>query len=198
MQPSFSSEISADFSAAGSGALGGAFVLPGGGSISSRARPESLDAAFDDGRAHRVAEWLDRLLGCDGLVRCARGVYVAAVGLVGVGASARSAPEPLALLWPAPFVYLLIAGGFPYTVLMLALLIGVASGKSVHADGQIIDLVALSLRAVPWGWSFCPGLARSSRVRQQLRADFAGGVGALTVDCAPGCAARFSIAFVDS
>ena len=26
-------------------------------------------------------------------------------------------------LWPAPFVYLLIAGGFPYTVLMLALLI---------------------------------------------------------------------------
>src|SRR5437588_12579938 len=27
-------------------------------------------------------------------------------------------------LWPAPFVYLLVTGGFPYTVLMLALLTG--------------------------------------------------------------------------
>jgi hypothetical protein len=29
-----------------------------------------------------------------------------------------------AVLWPAPFVYLLIAGGFPYTVVMLGLLVG--------------------------------------------------------------------------
>src|SRR5438128_1449696 len=29
----------------------------------------------------------------------------------------------MAALWPAPFVYLVITGGFPYTVLMLALLI---------------------------------------------------------------------------
>src|ERR1700756_5665348 len=32
-------------------------------------------------------------------------------------------------LWPAPFVYLLVTGGFPYTVLMLLLLIGWLSIK---------------------------------------------------------------------
>src|SRR5438477_6306574 len=39
-------------------------------------------------------------------------------------------------LWPAPFVYLLITGGFPYTVLMLLLLIAWLSIKSV---GQTRD-----------------------------------------------------------
>ena len=34
-------------------------------------------------------------------------------------------------LWPAPFVYLLVTGGFPYTVLMLALLIAWLSVKSL-------------------------------------------------------------------
>src|SRR5204863_8917656 len=34
-------------------------------------------------------------------------------------------------LWPAPFVYLLITGGFPYTVLMLLLLIAWLSIKSL-------------------------------------------------------------------
>jgi hypothetical protein len=37
----------------------------------------------------------------------------------------------IAALWPAPFVYLVITGGFPYTVLMLALLIGWLALKSV-------------------------------------------------------------------
>src|SRR5207237_5143603 len=34
-------------------------------------------------------------------------------------------------LWPAPFVYLLVTGGFPYTVLMLALLLAWLSVKSL-------------------------------------------------------------------
>ena len=34
-------------------------------------------------------------------------------------------------LWPAPFVYLLVTGGFPYTVLMLVLLIALLSIKSL-------------------------------------------------------------------
>lgn len=34
-------------------------------------------------------------------------------------------------LWPAPFVYLLITGGFPYTVVMLALLVAWLSLKSI-------------------------------------------------------------------
>src|SRR4029453_9742743 len=34
-------------------------------------------------------------------------------------------------LWPAPFVYLLVTGGFPYTVLMLLLLVGWLAIKSL-------------------------------------------------------------------
>src|SRR5439155_1036036 len=34
-------------------------------------------------------------------------------------------------LWPAPFVYLVVTGGFPYTVLMLALLIAWLAIKSL-------------------------------------------------------------------
>src|SRR5947209_10767454 len=34
-------------------------------------------------------------------------------------------------LWPAPFVYLLVTGGFPYTVLMLAVLIAWLAGKTM-------------------------------------------------------------------
>src|SRR6476660_4416698 len=36
-------------------------------------------------------------------------------------------------LWPAPFVYLLVTGGFPYTVLMLLLLIGWLSIKTISS-----------------------------------------------------------------
>src|SRR2546429_570527 len=45
-------------------------------------------------------------------------------------------------LWPAPFVYLLITGGFPYTVLMLALVLtwltlrGVSEGGNVAGPAQ--------------------------------------------------------------
>ena len=37
----------------------------------------------------------------------------------------------IATLWPAPFVYLLITGGFPYTILMLALLVVWLSVKTM-------------------------------------------------------------------
>jgi hypothetical protein len=41
-------------------------------------------------------------------------------------------------LWPAPFVYLVVTGGFPYTVLMLLLLIGWLSVKTMweRRDGR--------------------------------------------------------------
>jgi len=42
-------------------------------------------------------------------------------------------------LWPAPFVYLVITGGFPYTVLMLAVVIGWLSLRTVFEAG-VIDL----------------------------------------------------------
>jgi hypothetical protein len=40
-------------------------------------------------------------------------------------------------LWPAPFVYLLITGGFPYTILMLAILIAWLSIKFATANPSI-------------------------------------------------------------
>jgi hypothetical protein len=88
-------------------------------------------------------------------------------------------------LWPAPFVYLLVTGGFPYTVLMLLLLIawlsikslgqtrgirsiwpmlvGVALGFGLSAPAwlAILDLVQGSARelqpaAVHWQWLVPP------------------------------------------
>jgi len=43
-------------------------------------------------------------------------------------------------LWPAPFVYLLVTGGFPYTVLMLLLLIGLLSIKSLVQTRSIFSV----------------------------------------------------------
>ena len=46
-------------------------------------------------------------------------------------------------LWPAPFVYLVVTGGFPYTVLMLALLIAWLSIKSLGETRSIISILPL-------------------------------------------------------
>jgi hypothetical protein len=46
-------------------------------------------------------------------------------------------------LWPAPFVYLLVTGGFPYTVLMLLLLIGWLSTKSVIQTRNIFSVLPM-------------------------------------------------------
>ena len=48
-------------------------------------------------------------------------------------------------LWPAPFVYLLVTGGFPYTVLMLLLLIGWLSIKSLVQTRNIFSILPLLL-----------------------------------------------------
>jgi hypothetical protein len=44
-------------------------------------------------------------------------------------------------LWPAPFVYLVITGGFPYTVLMLALLIAWLSIKSLGQTKRFMSIL---------------------------------------------------------
>lgn len=43
-------------------------------------------------------------------------------------------------LWPAPFVYLLVTGGFPYTVLMLALLAGWFALKSIAQTRRLSSI----------------------------------------------------------
>jgi hypothetical protein len=46
-------------------------------------------------------------------------------------------------LWPAPFVYLLVTGGFPYTVLMLLLLVAWLSIKSLVQARSIFSILPL-------------------------------------------------------
>lgn len=47
----------------------------------------------------------------------------------------------MAVLWPAPFVYLVITGGFPYVVVMLALLVAWLSVKSLVENKNIRSIV---------------------------------------------------------
>jgi hypothetical protein len=55
-------------------------------------------------------------------------------------------------LWPAPFVYLLVTGGFPYTVVMLLLLIAWLSIKSL-VQTQTISSMMLMLVGVMLGFA---------------------------------------------
>lgn len=48
-------------------------------------------------------------------------------------------------LWPAPFVYLLVTGGFPYTVLMLGLLAAWLAAKSLGQTRKLSSLWPLGL-----------------------------------------------------
>jgi hypothetical protein len=48
-------------------------------------------------------------------------------------------------LWPAPFVYLLVTGGFPYTVLMFLLLIAWLSIKSLVQTRSIFSILPMLL-----------------------------------------------------
>jgi hypothetical protein len=49
----------------------------------------------------------------------------------------------LRVLWPAPFVYLVVTGGFPYTVLMLLLLIAWLSIKSLVETRSILSILPM-------------------------------------------------------
>jgi len=57
-------------------------------------------------------------------------------------------------LWPAPFVYLLVTGGFPYTVLMLLLLIAWLSIKSLAQTRNILSIIPLFIGLV-LGFGLC-------------------------------------------
>jgi hypothetical protein len=46
-------------------------------------------------------------------------------------------------LWPAPFVYLLVAGGFPYTVLMLLLLVAWLSIQSLVQTRNVFSILPM-------------------------------------------------------
>jgi hypothetical protein len=73
-------------------------------------------------------------------------------------------------LWPAPFVYLLVAGGFPYTVLMLAVLAAWLSLKSLGQTRRLSSIWPLVLGlALGFGLSAPAWLALFDYVRGSAR-----------------------------
>lgn len=63
----------------------------------------------------------------------------------GAGRSLDSQRSKWRFLWPAPFVYLVVTGGFPYTVLMLLLLIAWLAIKSLVETRSIWSVAPLLL-----------------------------------------------------
>jgi hypothetical protein len=59
-------------------------------------------------------------------------------------------------LWPVPFVYLVITGGFPYTVLMLALLVAWFSLKSLGQTKSYMSILPLLFGVALGGGSAAP------------------------------------------
>jgi hypothetical protein len=73
-------------------------------------------------------------------------------------------------LWPAPFVYLLVTGGFPYTVLMLLILIAWLAIKSVNQTRNIFSVLPLLFGvALGFGLSAPAWLALLDLVRGSAR-----------------------------
>jgi hypothetical protein len=59
------------------------------------------------------------------------------------GQDANATPSRWRFLWPVPFVYLVVTGGFPYTVLMLLLLIAWLSIKSVVENKSFLSILPM-------------------------------------------------------
>jgi hypothetical protein len=73
-------------------------------------------------------------------------------------------------LWSAPFIYLVVTGGFPYTVVMLALLLAWLSIKSLGQTRSIISILPLCFSAVlGFGLSASAWLAILDLVRGSAR-----------------------------
>jgi hypothetical protein len=73
-------------------------------------------------------------------------------------------------LWPAPFVYLVVTGGFPYTVLMLVLLVAWLAIKSLAETRSISSVVPMLLGvALGFGLSAPAWLAILDLVQGSVR-----------------------------
>jgi len=66
----------------------------------------------------------------------------------GAARSLDSQRSKFRFLWPAPFVYLVVTGGFPYTVLMLLLLIGWLAIKSLVETRSILAVAPMFLGVI--------------------------------------------------
>ncbi len=101
-------------------------------------------------------------------------------------------------LWPAPFVYLVVTGGFPYTVLMLGLVATWLAAKSLGQTRRLGQLWPLGARARAWFRAFRAGVACAARLRPRLGPRRAGERRrALAMAGAAGGAAGICLAGVD-
>src|SRR5207237_9283676 len=83
-------EISTDLSTAGRCTFDYASYRSRYWRVSARTRSKTFRSVVDLRRVDRRLEWLDHLLGRNRLVRCARCVRLAAMGVVEFGTGARS------------------------------------------------------------------------------------------------------------
>ncbi|MDQ6809591.1 MAG: hypothetical protein M3Z64_09250, partial [Verrucomicrobiota bacterium] len=51
-------------------------------------------------------------------------------------------------VWPAPFIYLLVAGGFPYTVVMLAVLLTWLGVRTITREKSVVSIWPLAVGAL--------------------------------------------------
>jgi hypothetical protein len=106
------------------------------------------------------------------------GTALRAVRIGSIGSTDASEKRPyqirafmIATLWPAPFVYLLVTGGFPYTVLMLAVLVAWLTVKSLVQTKRFISILPTLLGVVlGFGMSAPAWLALLNYVHGSARA----------------------------
>ena len=73
------------------------------------------------------------------------------------------------MIWPAPFVYLLVTGGFPYTVVMLGLLVAWICVREICGTRQWRTILPTLAGVCPRFWAFGPGLAGAVRLCARLK-----------------------------
>ena len=113
-------------------------------------------------RADCLVKRLDHLLGGDRLVRCARRFYLAAMGVVGRGTRTRFTANANGDSFGRRRLFIsLVTGGFPYTVLMLLLLVAWLAIKSLAETRSILSVVPMLFGVAlgfgfprPRGWRF--------------------------------------------
>ena len=165
----FDLEIPAHISATSRRAFDDAFVRAGDGRVSARARTK-----FERSRFRRWSHSLRRLTAgsCAGARPIGSARSVRGPGCRGHGGdwNARSIRRrgPWRFLWPAPFVYLLVTGGFPYTVGMLAVAHRVARSQVVRHDKKNIASVSDVFWHSAWPWPFGSGVAGLDRLHPRL------------------------------
>src|SRR5262249_8670308 len=94
----FDLEISTDVSATGGRTFDCASFCTRGWCVFACTRSRYFCLVINFCRPDRLVKWLDYMLGCQRLVRCARCLYLAAMGVVGSGTRSGFATNEMAVI----------------------------------------------------------------------------------------------------